>query len=1465
MTHTTRPSSLEERVHAVWRRTRRKHLTSGLLTFVRWSIPLFLLGMTADWLLDLPSLGRLALLALIIALPFWRAWKAAWHRLSRFNATRTAVAIEEQQGGLHSLLATAIELEKSEPTPGTSASLREATLQKAETVARDLEPAKIVTFRSLRQPAMIALALGGAILTFALLNGSFLNAGLARIFNPWAVVAYPTKTKIDPGNGDLVIKEGERASLDFKLSGIVPETAILLLRTGDGEPRELELEVENDQCQYLLASASRDFSYRIEAGDAKTSWYDVDVIPAPRISGVRVDLEFPPYLDRENETIEALTLAVPESTGVTWQLTLDQPIRAAVLNRDDGEPIPLEVTGNGTRLVIDEKVEASRGYSFSWIEQEHGFNFTSPRYYLQVSSDQAPQVELTNPESNLNALLGRKLDLAVRTRDDHGIGSTKITHRVNLRPAKSITLDTPVRSGDGEQILPWDYRSVMPDLKVGDTASFFVEVTDRYPGPDGPHLSRSEARRLTFLSREDYLAQIKRKQDRLLTRVRNVYRQERAAHELVRALDPGNNGFLQTCQLEAIRQEMLREQLKETAREVQALLDDLEANNVSEAVEKEALLVVKNGIVTIAEEQIAKAAKLLRSQTDDNPTGLDEAINIVNQAARELAQLVLLRGIDYAREVFAREAHMLANEQAALRLLTLRDDHPGGPENLAARHETLSSWTRELIGALRSGMRYDKRPIAILQLTRRLKELAASGVSENFSQTAALIRGQKNSEAATFQSKTISSFLAAEFSMRTGAEYAAIMEFRATLAKVRTAHEELQATCQAMSPGDFETKHPELAATAAALRDLFVPLLLPPVPTPRPRLYDPVLPEAPPVARIRLAAEEALRDAFFQLNKGKQQSALSQQIEASRHLAELDRLLERATTELGLRTSGMASLVTDANERITRLEDFETRQIGLLEKTEEAALDEADATSFAEPQGFLAEEIGLFAKELAATASSHPDVLPLQDRLQQLPFFLGKATSNLKGNKAEDTLGFQEQAADLLAEALELARGQAARLVLLEDLYGFQRAVGNASGWMSDLVAEQEDLITATKKAKPETADQIIPVIKNLRQCLVDIAPVLDLVAGRLDAGTPLLFAGTDLEDAIFGIEDGDFLDAEDAQTVAAESLAKVQFLVSAVETQTGYTGEVVDFLHRSQSEASLIAYRQNQLRQKLIAADGKIPADLITAQTTLFKDASTLGETLQKTTGMTDDTLPATAMNEVLASLESGDATEAIVRSELAEAALTANAEKLFLIITMLHGLPAIEINSTTEPALVLLLDVLAIASDQRRLSRITEATLPGAVAPLAPGQSSILEASAKTLGTETPHPLLPVIHRHLAEAMTALKAADKAGARQAQDQADNKLRHYVIEQALILETAVPPPSSSDEPVVSESETNDLYESTANFVSDFVSGEAPKDKRTEWEVLGNRNRAALNQNFARELPLEYRAILKNYYERVAK
>ena len=54
-------------------------------------------------------------------------------------------------------------------------------------------------------------------------------------------------------------------------------------------------------------------------------------------------------------------------------------------------------------------------------------------------------------------------------------------------------------------------------------------------------------------------------------------------------------------------------------------------------------------------------------------------------------------------------------------------------------------------------------------------------------------------------------------------------------------------------------------------------------------------------------------------------------------------------------------------------------------------------------------------------------------------------------------------------------------------------------------------------------------------------------------------------------------------------------------------------------------------------------------------------------------------------------------------------------------------------------------------------------------------------------------------------------------------------------------------------------------FTPGSVTGRKIKGGKQEWQVLGQRERAALNENFARELPLEYRDLLKDYYERLAR
>ena len=184
-------------------------------------------------------------------------------------------------------------------------------------------------------------------------------------------------------------------------------------------------------------------------------------------SDVEVELHYPAYLDRENETLEALTLTAPEGTDLSWRLTLDRPIQAARFVPDSGEPLDLKVSEDGRAVAFTADVDASHGYHFTWVDQERGYDFISPRYFLQVAADQAPRVEMTSPAANLVAMLGRPLDVGVRVQDDHGVGSAKVAYRANQLDETTIDIKDRIEVGQGEQAIHWDYREAMPDLKIG--------------------------------------------------------------------------------------------------------------------------------------------------------------------------------------------------------------------------------------------------------------------------------------------------------------------------------------------------------------------------------------------------------------------------------------------------------------------------------------------------------------------------------------------------------------------------------------------------------------------------------------------------------------------------------------------------------------------------------------------------------------------------------------------------------------------------------------------------------------------------------------------------------------------------------------------------------------------------------------------------------------------------------------
>ena len=182
-------------LRSVWARGQRKLVISGFLAFASWWVPLFLVSIIIDRYAFIPNSVRGIIALTILAVALYKAWGAGWSRLKKFNAIRTAQQIEHAHGGLDSLLVTAVQFEQSGASPGTSSDMWELTQRQAEEAAKGVQPEALVNLKDLKAPLQVSGALLATFLLVGIFNGSFLGAGLGRMYAPWLAIDYPTDTK----------------------------------------------------------------------------------------------------------------------------------------------------------------------------------------------------------------------------------------------------------------------------------------------------------------------------------------------------------------------------------------------------------------------------------------------------------------------------------------------------------------------------------------------------------------------------------------------------------------------------------------------------------------------------------------------------------------------------------------------------------------------------------------------------------------------------------------------------------------------------------------------------------------------------------------------------------------------------------------------------------------------------------------------------------------------------------------------------------------------------------------------------------------------------------------------------------------------------------------------------------------------------------------------------------------------
>ncbi|MCE5326873.1 MAG: DUF4175 domain-containing protein [Planctomycetaceae bacterium] len=540
-------AGVRRRLSGAWRRERRFLATRGVCYLLMAAAALILLDVALDWSLDLAMGWRTVLVLANIVLVGGILYQTWWRGVRRFDPVRVALQVERLYPQLKSLLVSYVQLHTApSESAGMSPSLVAAMCRQAVEQAQPLDFGKIVRFRTLKKIAVYSVAAAAVVLAAGYLRSDVAGIFLKRLMG--AQVGYPTRTTVQMLRGDVLVQQGRTATLAAQASGEVPDDATLIIRPLDGENETIIVPAgaERDskrEFSYRTRELYGSFHYRYRIGDALSREYFVKVVPPPHLE-MKVWVTLPAYTRQPALETELLSLQVLAGSRITWQVVSDRPLASIEMVPDTGAPAAMTLADKALVAKADMTPDKNFSYGFRLVDKDYGFAYTPEvRYTIQIVPDNPPTVVLTQPTEDEKATARKDVNMAFTCRDDFGLIEARLVYAVEGKDGKttvaektqriSVFKDNDKESGGS---LVWKLDEALPALKAGDIVRYCVEVQDNRQGAGGPGIGRSDMRRLTILSPDEYLRWVLDERQRLVRAIQGVHKEETVAVDAVKGL-----------------------------------------------------------------------------------------------------------------------------------------------------------------------------------------------------------------------------------------------------------------------------------------------------------------------------------------------------------------------------------------------------------------------------------------------------------------------------------------------------------------------------------------------------------------------------------------------------------------------------------------------------------------------------------------------------------------------------------------------------------------------------------------------------------------------------------------------------------------------------------------------------------------------------------------------------------------
>ena len=292
-------------------------------------------------------------------------------------------------------------------------------------------------------------------------------------------------------NKDLKVLKNSDFIIDLQLQGKkIPSVIHLEL---DGHLIKME-NTEKNRFSFSIPNLTANHEFRFTDGEYYSVPYMLEVLPNPTLVNFKVNLIYPSYIGRQNESLNNTgDFTIPEGTTVEWLFTTKD---VEDLNFAFGNT-PAKVERQGDVFKVKAKVMLGVNYHLQLKNKFIG-NKDTIHYGIQTIADRYPGIAAEQTKDSINPF---QMYFYGKADDDYGISRLNFAYK-NLSSGSAVKY-LPVNIGKTTDEIFY-YMVNLKDLvkNDGDELEYYFEVWDN-DGVNGKKSSKSQVFKIQAPSEKD--------------------------------------------------------------------------------------------------------------------------------------------------------------------------------------------------------------------------------------------------------------------------------------------------------------------------------------------------------------------------------------------------------------------------------------------------------------------------------------------------------------------------------------------------------------------------------------------------------------------------------------------------------------------------------------------------------------------------------------------------------------------------------------------------------------------------------------------------------------------------------------------------------------------------------------------------------------------------------------------------